>query len=98
MHPTVGEACKYRYVIEFLGLPEPHCESDLKRGLVQHMKAFVLELGRDFLFVGEESRLQVRQRLIWVPFMQSSEAERAIQEAKQKHNGFLKELELKPLP
>jgi predicted nuclease of restriction endonuclease-like (RecB) superfamily len=59
MHPASGDAFKDRYVLEFLGLPEPHSESDLKRALVQHMKAFVLELGKDFLFVGEECRLQV---------------------------------------
>lgn len=59
LHPTVGEAFKDRYVLEFLGLPEPHSEGDLQRALVRHMKAFVLELGRDFLFVGEEFRLQV---------------------------------------
>ena len=59
LQPAVGEVFKDRYVLEFLGLPEPHSESDLKRALVQHMKAFVLELGKDFLFVGEEFRLQV---------------------------------------
>jgi predicted nuclease of restriction endonuclease-like (RecB) superfamily len=59
MHPASGESFKDRYVLEFLGLPEPHSETDLKRALVQHMKAFVLELGRDFLFVGQEFRLQV---------------------------------------
>jgi predicted nuclease of restriction endonuclease-like (RecB) superfamily len=59
MHPAADHAFKDRYVLEFLGLPEPHSEGDLKRALVQHMKAFVLELGRDFLFVGQEFRLQV---------------------------------------
>lgn len=59
LQPAVGEAFKDRYVLEFLGLPEPHSENDLKRALVLHMKAFVLELGKDFLFVGEEFRLQV---------------------------------------
>jgi predicted nuclease of restriction endonuclease-like (RecB) superfamily len=59
MHPSIGQAFKDHYVLEFLGLPEPHSESDLQRGLVQHMKAFVLELGKDFLFVGEKYRLQV---------------------------------------
>lgn len=58
-HPAAGTAFKDRYVLEFLGLPEPHSEGDLQRALVRHMKAFVLELGRDFLFVGEEFRLQV---------------------------------------
>lgn len=59
IHPAIDHAFKDRYVLEFLGLPEPHNESDLKRALVRHMKAFVLELGKDFLFVGEEFRLQV---------------------------------------
>lgn len=59
LHPDIDQAFKDRYVLEFLGLPEPHSESDLQRALVQHMKAFVLELGKDFLFVGEEFRLQV---------------------------------------
>jgi predicted nuclease of restriction endonuclease-like (RecB) superfamily len=59
LQPAVGEVFKDRYVLEFLGLPEPHSENDLKRALVLHIKAFVLELGKDFLFVGEEFRLQV---------------------------------------
>ena len=59
LQPAVGEVFKDRYALEFLGLPEPHSENDLKRALVQHMKAFVLELGKDFLYVGEEHRLQV---------------------------------------
>lgn len=59
LQPGLDQAFKDRYVLEFLGLPEPHSENDLKRALVQHMKAFVLELGKDFLFMGEEFRLQV---------------------------------------
>jgi predicted nuclease of restriction endonuclease-like (RecB) superfamily len=50
---------KDRYVFEFLNLPEPHSESDLQRGLVRQMKNFILELGKDFLFIGEEYKLQV---------------------------------------
>ena len=47
------------YVLEFLDLPEKHSESDLKRAIVQNLKNFVLEIGRDFSFVGEEYRVQV---------------------------------------
>lgn len=50
---------KDSYVFEFLNLPEPHIESDLQRGLVRQMKNFILELGKDFLFIGEEYKLQV---------------------------------------
>ena len=50
---------KDSYVFEFLNLPEPHNESDLQRGLVKQMKNFILELGKDFLFIKEEYKLQV---------------------------------------
>jgi len=52
-------AFKDSYVFEFLNLAEPHSESDLQRGLVRQMKNFILELGKDFLFIGEEYKLQV---------------------------------------
>lgn len=50
---------KDSYVFEFLNLPEPHSESVLQRGLVRQMKNFILELGKDFLFISEEYKLQV---------------------------------------
>ena len=50
---------KDSYVFEFLNLPEPHGESELQLGLVRQMKNFILELGKDFLFIGEEYNLQV---------------------------------------
>jgi len=50
---------KDSYVFEFLNLHEPHSESELQRGLVRQMKNFILELGKDFLFIGEEYKLQV---------------------------------------
>ncbi len=50
---------KDSYVFEFLNLQESHNESDLQRGLVRQMKNFILELGKDFLFISEEYKLQV---------------------------------------
>jgi len=50
---------KDSYVFEFLNLPKAHSESELQRGLVRQMKNFILELGKDFLFIGEEYKLQV---------------------------------------
>ncbi|VTR47633.1 Uncharacterized conserved protein [Sphingobacterium thalpophilum] len=46
-------------MFEFLNLPEPHSESDLQKGLIKQMKNFILELGRDFLFIDEEYKVQV---------------------------------------
>lgn len=50
---------KDSYVFEFLNLTEAHSESDLQRGLVAQIKKFILELGKDFLFISEEYKLQV---------------------------------------
>jgi predicted nuclease of restriction endonuclease-like (RecB) superfamily len=66
LSPTVRETnsdqsstFKDSYVFEFLNLSDAHSESDLQRGLVRQMKNFILELGKDFLFIGEEYKLQV---------------------------------------
>lgn len=47
------------YVLEFLDLPETFSESDLKHAIVENLKNFILEIGRDFSFIGEEYRVQV---------------------------------------
>ena len=43
------------YSLEFLGLSDRHSEKDLQRSL----KDFILEIGKNFCFVGQEYRLQV---------------------------------------
>lgn len=47
------------YMLEFLDLPEPYKENDLKKAILKNMKKFLLEFGRDFIFMGEEYHLQV---------------------------------------
>ena len=59
LHPNINNTLKDNYVLEFLGLPQEHSESHLQKALIQNMKQFILELGQDFIFIGEEYRLQV---------------------------------------
>jgi len=47
------------YVLEFLNLPNIYTEKDLKKAIISNMKNFVLEIGKDFSFIGEEYRVQV---------------------------------------
>ncbi|HKM93826.1 MAG TPA: PDDEXK nuclease domain-containing protein [Prolixibacteraceae bacterium] len=56
---NITNTIKDSYVFEFLSLPELYSESELQRGLLRQMKKFILELGKDFLFIGEEYKLQV---------------------------------------
>ena len=58
-HPQVTNNLKDLYIFEFLGLPEHHSENELQKGLIDQMKNFILELGKDFIFMGEEYRVQV---------------------------------------
>ncbi len=53
------EFFKDSYTLEFLGLSAKHDERDLRKALVKNMKQFILELGKDFLFIDEEYRIQV---------------------------------------
>lgn len=61
-YPTSMSIFKDAYMVEFLGLPDGHTEADLHQGLVGRLKDFLIELGRDFCFVGSEYPLQVGGR------------------------------------
>jgi len=69
LHPTIDNTFKDNYVLEFLGLPQTHSETHLQAALVQNMKQFILELGRDFIFIGEEYRLQVGNRDFFIDLL-----------------------------
>ncbi len=58
-HPDAQGIFKDSYLVEFLDLPAAHLEGDLQRGLLTRLKQFLLELGRDFCFIGSEYPLQV---------------------------------------
>lgn len=47
------------YVLDFLDLPDHYSESNLKKAIIENLKKFILEFGKDFSFIGEEYRVQV---------------------------------------
>ena len=59
-HPrSLAGVFRDSYVLDFLNLPPNHSENDLKTALIKCLRDFILELGRDFTFLGQEYRLQV---------------------------------------
>lgn len=58
-YPNAPIIFKDTAFVDFLGLPQKHSEKKLRMGLVEHMKQFILELGKDFLFVDQEYQLEV---------------------------------------
>lgn len=69
LYPTIGTVFKDEYILEFLGLPEQHSEGHLQAAITENMKMFILELGKDFLFVGEQYRLQVGNQDFYIDLL-----------------------------
>ncbi|MGE8188444.1 PDDEXK nuclease domain-containing protein [Pseudomonas sp. NPDC086278] len=61
-HPASLEIFRDAYMVEFLELPGQHAETDLHKGLLSRLEQFLIELGRDFCFVGSQYPLQVGGR------------------------------------
>jgi predicted nuclease of restriction endonuclease-like (RecB) superfamily len=62
IHPEALSVFRDAYTVEFLSLPTLHAEADLHRALLEKLKDFLLEMGRDFCFVGSEYPVQVGGR------------------------------------
>ncbi|MFQ8949585.1 MULTISPECIES: PDDEXK nuclease domain-containing protein [Alistipes] len=58
-YPNAPIMFKDTLFVDFLNLPKKHSESKLKNSLVEHMKQFILELGKDFIFMDQEYRLNI---------------------------------------
>jgi predicted nuclease of restriction endonuclease-like (RecB) superfamily len=69
IHPKAGEVFKDSYLVDFLQLPDSHSEADLHKGLVEHLKKFLIELGRDFCFVGSEYPIQVGKKDFFIDLL-----------------------------
>lgn len=68
-YPSAPIIFKDRAFIDFLGLPQKYSEKKLRHGLVEHMKQFILELGKDFLFVDQEYPIEVGSSLFKVDLL-----------------------------
>ena len=68
-HPSANTIFKDNYTLEFLGLPSSHSESDLQHAIIKNLKTFILELGKDFIFIGEEYRLQVGNQDFYIDLL-----------------------------
>lgn len=57
--PNADKVFRDQYVMEFLDGKRYRHENDMKVALIDQMKQFILELGKDFIFIDQEYRLQV---------------------------------------
>ena len=58
-YPQAGILFKDTIYLEMFGLPVRYKESKLRKKIVDHMRDFILEMGKDFLFIDDEHRVKV---------------------------------------
>ena len=58
-YPQAEIMLKDKAFLEMLGLPRAYKETRLRKGIVEHMRDFISEMGKDFLFMDEEHILEV---------------------------------------
>lgn len=62
-------AVKDNYTFDFLDLAELHSESELEQQLVKNIRKFLLEMGNNYTFVGNQYRIGVGERDYWVDLL-----------------------------
>ena len=58
-YPASPLLFKDKVYLEMLGLPLEYKESKLRKEIIVHMRDFILEMGKDFLFIDDEHRISV---------------------------------------
>ena len=66
IHPSASQAFKDNYILDFLSLPKKFSEKNLRQSIIQNLKNFILEFGKDFAFIGEEYRIQVGKKDFYI--------------------------------
>ncbi len=56
---TSKDLIKDPYVLEFLNLDDNYKEEDLENEILNHLKEFLLELGKGFAFIGKEEKIKI---------------------------------------
>lgn len=57
------------YIFDFLQLSEGYKEKDIENQLVNHIKKFLLELGKGFAFVGQQYHLEIAEKDYYIDLL-----------------------------
>lgn len=59
VYPKAEVLLKDGAILDMLGLPRKYKETKLRKSIIEHMKDFILEMGKDFLYIDQEHQLEV---------------------------------------
>lgn len=62
-------ALKDEYTFNLIGLTEEHSEHELEQAIIKNIRAFLMEFGPDFSFIGNQYRLEVDGREYFIDLL-----------------------------
>lgn len=62
-------ALKDEYTFDLVGLAEEHSEYELEQAVIKNIRAFLMEFGPDFSFIGNQYRLEVDGREFFIDLL-----------------------------
>lgn len=62
-------ALKDEYTFDLVGLSEEHSEYELEQAIIKNIRAFLMEFGPDFAFVGNQYRIEVDGREYFIDLL-----------------------------
>ncbi len=62
-------AVKDEYTFDFLNLADQHSESELEQALLQNIRSFLIELGHNYTFVGNQYKVMVNDREYFIDLL-----------------------------
>ena len=62
-------AVKDEYTLNFIGLNEGHSEYELEQAILKNIRAFLMEFGPDFSFIGNQYRLEVDDKEYFIDLL-----------------------------
>lgn len=65
----VHELIKSPYNFEFLNIADQSREKDLESALIEHIKSFLLELGKGFAFVGSQYHVELEEESYYIDLL-----------------------------
>jgi predicted nuclease of restriction endonuclease-like (RecB) superfamily len=57
------------YILDFLGLKDTYSEKDLENAILMEIEKFILEMGRDFAFIGRQVRITVGNKDYYIDLL-----------------------------
>ncbi len=62
-------AVKDEYTFDFLNLANEHSESELEQALIQNIRSFLLELGHNYTFIGNQYKITVSDKEYFIDLL-----------------------------